>query len=108
MSGSRLYVLGGAGAAVQRGLIASMIDLKLPHGFTEIYPPFLTTRETLIASSHLPHFAANQYHDETDDLWLIPTAEPQLVSLHRDELLDGRQIPLRYVSTYSSFRSVQL
>src|SRR5881296_1493685 len=108
MSGSRFYVLRGAGAALQRALIAWMIDLKLPHGFTEIYPPFLTTRETLIASSHLPHFAANQYHDETDDLWLIPTAEPQLVSLHRDEVLDGRRFPLRYVSYTACFRREQM
>src|SRR5205807_2027364 len=103
MSGSRFYVLRGAGAALQRALIAWMIDLKLPHGFTESYPPFLTRRETLIASSHLPHFAANQYHDELDDLWLIPTAEPQLVSLHRDEVLNGQRFPLRYVSDPACF-----
>jgi seryl-tRNA synthetase len=108
MSGSRFYVLRGAGAALQRALIAWMIDLKLPHGFTEIYPPFLTRRETLIASSHLPHFAANQYHDEIDDLWLIPTAEPQLVSLHRDEVLDGQRFPLRYVSYTACFRREQM
>ena len=108
MSGSRFYVLRGAGAALQRALIAWMIDLKLTHGFIEIYPPFLTRRETLIASSHLPHFAANQYHDEVDDLWLIPTAEPQLVSLHRDEVLDGRRFPLRYVSYTACFRREQM
>jgi seryl-tRNA synthetase len=108
MSGSRFYVLRGAGAALQRALIAWMIDLKLAHGFTEIYPPFLTRRETLIASSHLPHFAANQYHDEQDDLWLIPTAEPQLVSLHRDEVLDGQRFPLRYVSYTACFRREQM
>ena len=108
MSGSRFYVLRGAGAALQRALIAWMIDLKLPHNFTEIYPPYLTRRETLIASSHLPHFAANQYHDEVDDLWLIPTAEPQLVSLHRDEVLDGQKFPLRYVSYTACFRREQM
>ncbi len=108
MSGSRFYVLRGAGAALQRALIAWMIDLKLPHGFTEIYPPYLARRETLIASSHLPHFAANQYHDELDDLWLIPTAEPQLVSLHRDEVLDGQRFPVRYVSYTACFRREQM
>ncbi len=104
MSGSRFYVLRGSGAALQRALIAWMIDLKLDAGFTEIYPPFLTKRETLVASSHLPHFAENQYHDEQDDLWLIPTAEPQLVSLHRDEILDGRKFPLHYVAYTACFR----
>jgi seryl-tRNA synthetase len=104
LSGSRFYVLRGAGAALQRALIAWMIDLKIEAGFTEIYPPFLTKRETLVASSHLPHFAENQYHDEQDDLWLIPTAEPQLVSLHRDEVLDGQRFPLHYVSYTACFR----
>src|SRR5439155_483753 len=105
---ARMREVGERIKALQGELMAWMIDLKLPHGFTEIYPPFLTTRETLIASSHLPHFAANQYHDETDDLWLIPTAEPQLVSLHRDEVLDGRRFPLRYVSYTACFRREQM
>src|SRR5437762_3657273 len=98
LSGSRFYVLRGAGAALQRALIAWMIDLKMPHGFVEIYPPFVTKRETLVASSHLPHFDANLYRDTEDDLWFIPTAEPQLVSLHRDEVIPAGKLPLKYVA----------
>jgi len=104
VSGSRFYLLRGAGAALQRALIAWMIDLKIDAGFVEIYPPFLTKRQTLVASSHLPHFAENQYHDEQDDLWLIPTAEPQLVGIHGDEILDGRKFPLHYVAYTACFR----
>jgi seryl-tRNA synthetase len=104
VSGSRFYLLRGAGAALQRALIAWMVDLKIDAGFTEIYPPFVTKRQTLIASSHLPHFAENQYHDEQDDLWMIPTAEPQLVGIHGDEILDGRKFPLRYVAYTACFR----
>lgn len=104
LSGSRFYVLRGAGAVLQRALIAWMLDLKLPHGFVEIYPPFLTLPETLVASSHLPHFDANLYRDTEDDLWLIPTAEPQLVSLHRDEVIPPGKLPLRYVAYTACFR----
>ena len=104
LSGSRFYVLRGAGAALQRALIAWMIDLKLPHGFVEIYPPFVTRAETLRASAHLPHFDENLYRDEDDDLWLVPTAEPQLVSLHRDETIPGDRLPLRYVAYTACFR----
>ena len=104
LSGSRFYLLRGAGAALQRALIAWMIDLKMPHGFVEIYPPFMTKRETLTASSHLPHFDANLYRDTEDDLWLIPTAEPQLVSLHRDEVIPPGKLPLRYVAYTACFR----
>ena len=104
LSGSRFYVLRGAGAALQRALIAWMIDLKVAAGFTEIYPPFLTRRETLVATGQLPHFDANLYRDTQDDLWLIPTAEPQLVALHRDELLEPAQLPRRYVAYTACFR----
>ena len=104
LSGSRFYVLRGAGAALQRALIAWMIDLKIAAGFTEIYPPFLTRRETLVATGQLPHFDANLYRDTQDDLWLVPTAEPQLVALHRDEVLEPAQLPRRYVAYTACFR----
>jgi len=104
LSGSRFYVLRGAGAALQRGLIAWMIDLKLSAGFTEIYPPFVTKRETLIATGQLPHFDENLYRDEDDDIWLVPTAEPQLVALHRDEILDAASLPRTYVAYTACFR----
>ncbi len=104
LSGSRFYVLRGAGAALQRALIAWMIDLKIAAGFTEIYPPFLTRRETLVATGQLPHFDPNLYRDTQDDLWLVPTAEPQLVALHRDEVLEPAQLPRRYVAYTACFR----
>ena len=106
LSGSRFYVLRGAGAALQRALIAWMIDLKVDAGlgFTEIYPPFITRRETLLASAHLPHFDENLYRDDDDDVWLIPTAETQLISLHRDETIPVEKLPVRYVAYTACFR----
>ncbi|HEU5287274.1 MAG TPA: serine--tRNA ligase [Candidatus Limnocylindria bacterium] len=106
LSGSRFYVLRGAGAALQRALIAWMIDLKLEAGlgFTEIYPPFITRKETLLASAHLPHFDENLYRDDDDDVWLIPTAETQLISLHRDETIPVERLPIRYVAYTACFR----
>jgi len=106
LAGTRFYVLRGAGAALQRALIAWMIDLKLEAGlgFTEIYPPFVTRRETLLASAHLPHFDENLYRDDDDDIWLIPTAETQLISLHRDETVPVERLPIRYVAYTACFR----
>ena len=104
LAGSRFYVLRGAGAALQRALIAWMIDLKVEAGFTEIYPPFVTRKETLLASAHLPHFDENLYRDDDDDVWLIPTAETQLISLHRDETIPVERLPLRYVAYTACFR----
>jgi seryl-tRNA synthetase len=104
LSGSRFYLLRGAGAALQRALITWMLDVHIQDGFTEIYPPFVTKRETLVASAHLPHFDENLYRDEDDDIWMIPTAEPQLVSLHRDETIPFEKLPLRYVAYTACFR----
>jgi seryl-tRNA synthetase len=104
LSGSRFYVLRGAGAALQRALIAWMIDLKIAAGFTEIYPPFVTRRETLVATGQLPHFDPNLYRDQFDDIWLVPTAEPQLVAYHRDEILDAGTLPKKYVAYTACFR----
>jgi seryl-tRNA synthetase len=104
LSGSRSYLFRGAGAALQRALITWMLELHVRDGFTEIYPPPITRRETLLASAHLPHFDENLYRDEDDDVWLIPTAEPQLVSLHRDEAVPFERLPLRYVAYTPCFR----
>lgn len=106
LAGTRFYVLRGAGAALQRALIAWMIDLKLQAGlgFIEIYPPSVTAKATLLASGHLPHFDENLYRDDDDDLWLIPTAETQLISLHRDETIPVERLPIRYVAFTPCFR----
>jgi seryl-tRNA synthetase len=104
LSGSRFFALRGAGAALQRALITWMLDTHVRDGFTEIYPPSVTRRETLVASAHLPHFDENLYRDEDDDVWLIPTAEPQLVSLHRDETVPFERLPIRYVAFTPCFR----
>ena len=104
LSGSRFYLFRGAGAALQRALITWMLDVHVEDGFTEIYPPPVTRRDTLVASAHLPHFDENLYRDEDDDVWMIPTAEPQLVSLHRDETIPFEKLPIRYVAYTPCFR----
>jgi seryl-tRNA synthetase len=81
-----------------------MIDLKVARGFTEIYPPFMTKRETLVGTGQLPHFDANLYRDAQDDLWMVPTAEPQLVAMHSDESFTPAQLPRRYVAYTACFR----
>lgn len=105
MSGSRFYALTGPGAKLQRALIQWMLDLHVnDHGYTEVYPPFVVTQETLYASGQLPKFAENVYHDAEDDLWLVPTAEVPLTSMHRDEILEADQLPIHYVAYTPAFR----
>ncbi len=105
LSGSRFYVLRSAGARLQRALISWMLDLHVSqHGYTEIYPPAIVKEECMWGAGQLPKFADNIYRDAEDDLWLIGTAEIPLTNLHRDEILEAEQLPLRYVAYTPCFR----
>ena len=105
LSGSRFYVLKGAGARLQRALIAYMLDLHTgQHGYTEVYPPFVVKEECMWSAGQLPKFADNLYHDVEDDLWLVPTAEVPVTNLHRDEILEPGLLPLRYAAYTACFR----
>jgi len=105
ISGSRFYVLTGAGARLQRALIAWMLDLHVrEHGYTEVYPPYLVKKECLYGAGQLPKFADNIYHDVEDDLWMIGTAEIPVTNLHRDEILEAAVLPLSYVAYTACFR----
>ena len=105
LSGSRFFALSGNGARLQRALISWMLDLHTEkHGYKEMYVPYLVREETMIGSGNLPKFGENIYHDEEDDLWLIPTAEVPLTGLHRDEILAVDSLPIYYVAHTPCFR----
>ena len=105
LSGSRFYVLSGAGALLQRALIAWMLDLHTQkQGYREVYPPFVVKEDCLWGSGQLPKFVDNLYHDVEDDLWLVPTAEVPVTNLHRDEILEPGTLPLHYVAYTPCFR----
>jgi seryl-tRNA synthetase len=105
LSGSRFYLLRGLGARLQRALITWMLDMHIrQHGYSEIYPPFMVKREIQVGAAQLPKFADNIYHDVEDDLWFIGTAEIALTNVHRDEILDAAQLPLKYVAYTPCFR----
>ncbi len=104
LSGSRFYVLHGAGARLERALIQWMLDLHIRQGYREVYTPFVVKAETLVGAGQLPKFADNLYHDVEDDLWLVPTAEVPVTNLHRDEILEPGTLPLYYVAYTPCFR----
>ena len=105
LSGSRFYTLNGYGARLERAIISWMLDLHGgEHGYTEVALPILVRREIMEGSGNLPLFADNLYHDDEDDLWLIPTAEVPVTNLHRDEILTADDLPLYYVAHTPCFR----
>mgnify|MGYP000896870696 FL=1 len=104
ITGSRFYVLSGAGARLQRALIAWMLDLHARQGYTEKYTPFMVRGETLFASGQLPKFVDNLYKDHEEDLWMVPTAEVALNGLHMGDILEEAALPLRYTAYTPCFR----
>ncbi len=104
ITGSRFYVLSGAGARLERALIAFMLDLHIRQGYTEQYLPFVVRTETVFGAGQLPKFADNLYKDHEEDLYFVPTAEVPLTGLHMDEILDETSLPRRYTAYTPCFR----
>jgi seryl-tRNA synthetase len=107
MSGARFAVLMDAGARLARALINFMIDLHTgEHGYREVEPPFLVNRQALTGTGNLPKFEQDLFKIAGEwDLFLIQTAEVPLTNLHREEILDGRLLPLKYTAYTPCFRS---
>jgi seryl-tRNA synthetase len=104
ITGSRFYVLSGAGARLQRALIAWMLDLHIRQGYTEKYTPIMVKEETMFSSGQLPKFRENLYHDVEDNLWFVPTAEVPLTALHMGDVLEEEDLPRRYTAYTPCFR----
>jgi seryl-tRNA synthetase len=104
ITGSRFYVLNGAGARLQRALIAFMLDLHIRQGYTEEYLPFMVKTATVFGAGQLPKFADNLYKDHEEDYYFVPTAEVPLTGLHMDEILEEAQLPLFYTAYTPCFR----
>jgi seryl-tRNA synthetase len=101
ISGARFVVYRELGARLERALIQLMLDLQTrERGYREIIPPYLVTGETLTGTGHLPKFEGDLFKTRAGDrdLYLIPTAEVPLTSLHRDEILEADQLPLKYAA----------
>ena len=101
---SRFVTLMGQGARLERGLINFMLDLHTSKGYREVLPPVLVNSASLTGSGQLPKFAEESFRCAEDDLWLTPTAEVPVTSLHRDEIIPADQLPLRYAAYSPCFR----
>jgi len=106
VTGARFTVYKGAGARLERALINFMLDVHTQeHGYIEILPPFLANRDSMTGTGQLPKFSEDMFRCEGTDLYMIPTAEVPVTNLHRDEILDGDQLPLYYVAYSACFRA---
>lgn len=105
IAGTRFAVTIGAGAWLERALVTLMLDMHTEsHGYTEVVPPFLVNRETMIGTGQLPKFEQDMFHLRDDPYFLIPTAEVPVTNLYRDEILPGAALPIRHVAHTPCFR----
>jgi seryl-tRNA synthetase len=101
ISGTRFHFLLGAGARLERALIAWMLDIKTQEqGYLEVAPPLMVNTATVTGSAHLPKFADTMYRDFEEDFYFIPTAEVPLTNMYAREILDAERLPI-YLAAYT-------
>ena len=103
LAGSRFYVLGGAGARLERALINFMLDTHTSRGYKEWWVPAMANGDTLFGTGQLPKFEEDLYKT-AEGMYMIPTAEVQLTNLHAGEVLDASDLPLKYCAFTPCFR----
>lgn len=104
VTGTRFHFYKGIGARLERAIINFFLNTHTEHGYTEVLPPFLVNRASMTGTGQLPKFEEDAFKT-TDDLFLIPTAEVPVTNMHRDEILDGSQLPIKYCAYSACFRA---
>jgi len=104
ISRSRFITLTGNGARLERALINFMLDVHSQNGYLELMPPALVNSESLQGSGQLPKFSNESFKCANDDLWLSPTAEVPLTAFHKNEIIDPKLLPIKYVAYSPCFR----
>jgi seryl-tRNA synthetase len=106
VAGSRFAFLLGDGARLERALVQFMLDVHTgEHGYTEVWAPMLVNSASMVGTANLPKFADQAFKVDERDLWLIPTAEVPVTNFHREEILDGDLLPMKYVAYAPSWRT---
>ncbi|WP_374720586.1 serine--tRNA ligase [Peribacillus tepidiphilus] len=106
VTGSRFVFYKGLGARLERALINFMLDLHIEeHGYEEVLPPYLVNRASMTGTGQLPKFEEDAFRIESEDYFLIPTAEVPVTNLHRDEILNAEDLPINYAAYSACFRS---
>ena len=104
VTGARFHFYKGLGARLERAVINFFLNTHTEHGYTEILPPFMVNRASMTGTGQLPKFEEDAFK-LTNDYFLIPTAEVPVTNMHRDEILDGAQLPIKYCAYSACFRA---
>ena len=105
ISGTRFTVYKGLGARLERSVIQYFLNTHTENGYTEIFPPYMVNRASMTGTGQLPKFEEDAFKVANNGYFLIPTAEVPVTNLHRDEILDGKKLPIKYCAYSACFRA---
>lgn len=111
VTGSRFHFYKGLGARLERSIYMFFLDTHTQYGYTEIFPPYLVNRASMTGTGQLPKFEEDAFKcadpdgNKENDLFLIPTAEVPVTNMHRDEIIDGARLPIKYCAYSACFRA---
>ena len=105
VTGTRFHFYRGMGARLERAVINYYLDTHTDHGYTEIFPPFMVNRDSMRGTGQLPKFEEDAFRVANNDCFLIPTAEVPVTNMHRDDILDGADLPISYCAYSACFRA---
>lgn len=105
VTGARFHFYKGLGARLERSIINLFLNTHTQNGYTEIFPPFMVNRASMTGTGQLPKFEEDAFKLANEDYFLIPTAEVPVTNMHRDEILDGSRLPLKYCAYSACFRA---
>ncbi len=104
VTGTRFHFYRGLGARLERAIISYFLDTHTEHGYIEILPPYMVNRASMTGTGQLPKFEEDAFKVENTDYFLIPTAEVPVTNIHRDEIMDGATLPVKYCAYSACFR----
>ncbi|GKX30297.1 serine--tRNA ligase [Vallitalea longa] len=106
VTGARFTIYKGLGARLERAIINFMLDLHVDkHGYTEVFPPFMVHRKSMIGTGQLPKFEEDAFKVEGTDYFLVPTAEVPVTNMYREQILDGSKLPIKHCAYTACFRA---
>lgn len=105
VTGKRFHFLKGKGARLERAIYNFFLNTHSEHGYTEVFPPYIANKESMTGTGQLPKFGEDMFKIEGEEFYLVPTAEVPVTNMHRDEILEGGKLPIRYCAYSACFRA---
>lgn len=105
VTGTRFHFYKDLGARLERAIMNFFLNTHTANGYTEIFPPYMVNRASMTGTGQLPKFEEDAFKITNDDYFLIPTAEVPVTNMHRDEILDGTKLPIKYCAYSACFRA---